>query len=130
MASFSILMDYLFFNRIHLTSVMIYYDHYFMATLRRNEQYTRLVKIQIFLRLGKNIDFLKMFQSIRTDFLAVCGGLLGLCLGVSALSIIECLYFLTLRLYWSIYRWKSKKTIVPIKHVRRIKHISIDMAFP
>lgn len=33
-----------------------------------------------------------------TDFLANCGGLLGLFLGFSILSIVEIIYFLTLRL--------------------------------
>lgn len=85
-----------------MSSVMIYFDHYLMTSLKREEQYT------------------------RTDFLAICGGLLGLCLGVSALSIIEFLYFLTLRLYWTLYQWKSSKVIVPIKPAR-INHILIDI---
>lgn len=58
--------------------------------------------------------------------LTVCGGILGLCLGISALSIIECLYFLTLRLYWSINQWKPKKAIEPIEP-RRINRMFVDM---
>lgn len=38
------------------------------------------------------------------DFLAICGGLLGLLLGISAMSIIELLYYGTLRVYWTIRR--------------------------
>lgn len=34
----------------------------------------------------------------QTDFLANCGGLLGLFMGVSLLSIVEIIYFCTLRL--------------------------------
>jgi Amiloride-sensitive sodium channel len=34
-----------------------------------------------------------------TDFLANCGGILGLCLGVSVISLLEILYFCTIRLY-------------------------------
>lgn len=52
-----------------------------------------------------------------TNFLAICGGLLGLYLGISTLSIVEFVYYLTLRLYWSLQRWKCDKIInvQPIK---------------
>lgn len=78
-----------------------------MATLRREEQYT------------------------ITDFLAVCGGLLGLCLGISVLSIIECLYFFTLRMYWSLCRCKSNIDIVPVRLTKltQISQIKIDMPY-
>lgn len=39
-----------------------------------------------------------------TDFLAACGSLLGLFLGISALSIIELIYYVTLHLYWIVRR--------------------------
>lgn len=39
-----------------------------------------------------------------TDFLAICGGLLGLFLGISLLSLIEIIYFATVRLFWIIQR--------------------------
>ena len=47
------------------------------------------------------------------DFLAICGGLLGLFLGISLLSIIELIYYSTLRLFWTIRRWKSEVVTVP-----------------
>lgn len=40
-----------------------------------------------------------------TDFIANCGGLLGLFMGVSLLSIVEIIYFCTIR--W-IYRLKGR----------------------
>lgn len=40
----------------------------------------------------------------QTDFLANCGGLLGLFMGVSLLSIVEIIYFCTLRFCCSIRR--------------------------
>lgn len=43
-----------------------------------------------------------------TDFLAICGGLLGLFLGISALSIIEIIYYMSLRLFWTIRRLRSE----------------------
>lgn len=42
------------------------------------------------------------------DFLAICGGLLGLFLGVSLLSVIELIYYSTLRLFW-IAKWSKFK---------------------
>ncbi|KAL0821734.1 hypothetical protein ABMA28_005159 [Loxostege sticticalis] len=44
----------------------------------------------------------------QTDFLANCGGLLGLFMGFSILSVVEIVYFLTLRLICVIWR-RSKK---------------------
>lgn len=64
-------------------------------------------------------------QYTNTDFLAVCGGLLGLCLGVSALSIIEFFYYSTIRLFWSLQKWNSDNLVKPFKSTR-IDHIPID----
>lgn len=47
------------------------------------------------------------------DFLANFGGLLGLFLGVSTLSIVELVYYSTLRLFWTII--KSKRKIIVVK---------------
>lgn len=44
----------------------------------------------------------KEVYTFTSDFLAVCGGLLGLFLGVSVLSIFEIIYFSTLRVFWYI----------------------------
>lgn len=91
-----------------MSSVMIYFSHHLMSTLRREEQYT------------------------ITDFLSVCGGLLGLCLGISALSIIEFLYFFTLRMYWSLCPGKPNDDIVPVELTEhtQISQIKIDMPNP
>jgi len=43
------------------------------------------------------IPFIRKQQFKLVDFLSLCGGLMGLFAGVSALSIIELLYFMTLR---------------------------------
>lgn len=50
-----------------------------------------------------------------SDFLAVCGGLLGLFLGVSVLSIVEFLYYSTIHLYWIVRRVRDQNAVVPIK---------------
>lgn len=61
----------------------------------------------------------------NTDFMAVCGGLLGLFLGVSALSIIEFIYYYTLRLYWSLQQWKFKRAVITVKP-KNITHIPVN----
>ena len=50
------------------------------------------------------------------DFLAFCGGSLGVSMGISVLSIIEIVYFVTLRLFWVIRRSKSNNSVVPLEH--------------
>lgn len=48
----------------------------------------------------------------QTDFLANCGGLLGLFMGVSLLSIVEIIYFCTLRLCCNLRsRQRRKKRV-------------------
>lgn len=68
-----------------------------------------------------------------TDFLATCGGLLGLFLGVSALSIIEFIYYSTLRLYWTMQQWKSENYIQHIDminiHKLTVRTIISEMDF-
>ncbi|XP_031639513.1 pickpocket protein 28-like [Contarinia nasturtii] len=49
------------------------------------------------------------------DILAFCGGVLGLFLGVSLLSIIEIVYYFTLRLFWIIYRPRIGKVKAPLE---------------
>lgn len=43
-----------------------------------------------------------------TDFVAACGGLLGLFMGISLLSIVEFVYYFSLRLFCS-YRLRKAK---------------------
>ncbi|XP_055303119.1 pickpocket protein 28-like [Sitodiplosis mosellana] len=45
------------------------------------------------------------------DFLAICGGLLGLLMGISALSIVELVYYLTLRWFWAIRNQKVENAM-------------------
>lgn len=47
-----------------------------------------------------------------TDALANCGGLLGLFMGISVLSIIEFFYYASLRLYWTIRRSRTETDVV------------------
>ena len=43
-----------------------------------------------------------------TDFLANCGGLLGLFMGFSLLSIVKMIYFSTLKLYGNLIERKNR----------------------
>jgi acid-sensing ion channel, other len=44
-----------------------------------------------------------------TEFLASCGGLLGLFLGFSFMSVVELIYFLTIRLICDLQKWRHQK---------------------
>lgn len=46
----------------------------------------------------------------RTEFLAACGGILGLFIGVTALSFVEIFYYFTLRLAWTLQMYRYKKS--------------------
>lgn len=87
--------------KMHISKVTVFFRDHKFSTLKRTEQYT------------------------YTDFLAICGGLLGLCLGISALSIIEFLYFGTLRLFWTLRKWKSEMIVRPFTR-RIVDVIPID----
>lgn len=60
------------------------------------------------------------------NFLAICGGLFGLFLGISALSIVEFIYYVTLRFYWRFRQKKSDNTVMPLKSGHE-NSVSIDM---
>lgn len=60
-----------------------------------------------------------------TDFLAICGGLLGLFLGISLLSMIELIYIFTLRLFWIIQNARSVQPTVTEDEHRVTNSIAI-----
>ncbi|CAH2092889.1 unnamed protein product [Euphydryas editha] len=71
------------------------------------EQGTFYTQVKIFF---KEAQFIKVRRSElygHTDFLANCGGLLGLFLGFSILSVVEILYFLTLRICCLLWRCRQ-----------------------
>jgi hypothetical protein len=43
----------------------------------------------------------------QTDFIANCGGLLGLFMGISFLSFVELIYYFTIRLFSNLYQEKQ-----------------------
>ncbi|XP_031639512.1 pickpocket protein 28-like [Contarinia nasturtii] len=48
------------------------------------------------------------------DFLAYCGGLLGLFMGISVFSIIELVYFATIHLFWKIGHLRRANAVGPL----------------
>lgn len=48
-----------------------------------------------------------------TDFLAICGSILGLFMGFSAFIFIELIYFASLHLFWKLRYLKAKNAVAP-----------------
>lgn len=80
-------------SEVNLNFVLIFFSGHFRS---------RQTRLSIFFQDNKVETTTRMEMYTFADFLAICGGLLGLFLGVSALSIVELLYYITLRLFWSI----------------------------
>lgn len=61
-----------------------------------------------------------------TDFVAACGGLLGLFMGISLLSIVELVYYFSLRLFCSVHsrnaRNDSDKNAIKVNDRRDSLH--------
>lgn len=62
----------------------------------------QFASISIFFKENQFIASRRSEQIGLTDFVASCGGLLGLFMGVSILSIVEFIYYFSLRLFCSI----------------------------
>lgn len=58
----------------------------------------------------------------KTDFIANCGGILGLFMGVSILSIVEIIYFSTLRIGCSLIKKRKQKK----RRLQRLKELEED----
>ena len=52
----------------------------------------------------------QLFSSI--DLLSYIGGCMGLCLGFSVMSALECCYFFTLRFGLNVYRNRDEEDVV------------------
>lgn len=83
--------------------------------------------VRIYFRVYQVETHMRAEVNTIANFLASCGGLFGLFLGVSVLSIIEFLYYSTLRLYWALRRWKAEHRVLPFK---RSTINSVSDAFP
>ncbi|CAG4951881.1 unnamed protein product [Colias eurytheme] len=90
-------------------------DYDWMAFLKALEESTEdlqslvLARVRIFFKEGQFIASRRSELYSRTDFLANCGGLLGLFMGFSILSVAEILYFFSLRLCCVIWNKHTKR---------------------
>lgn len=87
--------------KIAISEVMISFREQSVVTLKREERYS------------------------FSDFLAICGGLFGLFLGISVLSVIEFFYFSTLRLFWTFRQRKSESERIVSLKPKTINSISV-----
>lgn len=67
-----------------------------------------MARLSVFFETQKVETAKRMIVYTYGDYLAICGGLLGLFLGFSALSVFELFYYFTLRLFWRIYRLRTQ----------------------
>ncbi|XP_063824641.1 pickpocket protein 28-like [Ostrinia nubilalis] len=65
-----------------------------------------------------------------TDFLGICGGLLGLFLGFSFLSIVEIFYFLTFRVYKTITRDLKTEISENLPGIRDVEKLHDEITEP
>ncbi|XP_041982502.1 uncharacterized protein LOC121735666 [Aricia agestis] len=84
--------------------VKILEDNYMNMTVPNN---FKMLNLKIFFKEGQFITSKRSELYGRSDFIANCGGLLGLFLGFSLLSAVEILYFSTLRI-WCLL-WKNHR---------------------
>lgn len=87
--------------RFKESRVYIAYEDYEVMTLKRRPLYS------------------------QADFLAACGGLLGLFLGLSALNIIQFIYSFTLRAFCAFRHLKSQNNVVPLHSNGKIENNTI-----
>ncbi|XP_055298686.1 pickpocket protein 28-like [Sitodiplosis mosellana] len=84
-----------------------------ISGIRLNESGVQQSRLSIFFN-DQHVNLLKRTEMYTlTNFLAICGGLLGLFMGISLLSIIELIYYSTLRWFWFIRRSKNENIDTP-----------------
>lgn len=69
----------------------------------------KLGRLMVFFRDSQFITSRRSELYGPTDFFANCGGLLGLFLGVSILSLFEVVYFFTLRVWYSVRKFNADR---------------------
>jgi len=73
----------------------------------------KMSRVSIFFKEAQFLTSRRSELYGTTDFLANCGGLLGLFMGVSMLSIVELIYFCTVRLISNLrMRLKTRKELL------------------
>ncbi|XP_055621987.1 pickpocket protein 28-like [Toxorhynchites rutilus septentrionalis] len=79
----------------------------------------QISKLEIYFKDAQFITSKRTELYGTTDFIASCGGILGLCMGVSLLSLVELLYFCSIRPLMLMKRTMERKcAIVEVKTIR------------
>lgn len=88
-----------------------YYPSVLKECLSISTTYFRdeLARVIIFFRDSQFITSKRSELYGPTDFLANCGGLLGLFMGVSILSLVEVVYFFTLRVWYRLKKFRETR---------------------
>ncbi|CAO1405296.1 unnamed protein product [Diamesa serratosioi] len=64
--------------------------------------------------------FIRKKQFTTVDFLSDCGGILGLFAGISVLSIVEVVYYFSLRILVNAWIDRKKSKIIPVKPIHTL----------
>jgi acid-sensing ion channel, other len=94
----------------------IKYDVEIIAnTVKEYNETLEIKQVDIGVRLNfkfKDVDIVPLRRYLPftfTDFLAQSGGMLGLFAGISVLSLVELMYFMTIRWMVNLWRWKRSR---------------------
>ncbi|XP_055319315.1 pickpocket protein 28-like [Sitodiplosis mosellana] len=100
-----------------------------MATMNKTdlpELSNQKARLAIFFH-DQQVETIKRIEVYTySDFLAVCGGLMGLFLGMSVLSLIELIYYGTLRWYWAARREREQNAIQQMENQKIVSVIPIE----
>ncbi|XP_055382467.1 pickpocket protein 28-like [Condylostylus longicornis] len=99
------------------------FEAYMSSSYLDDHPGTQMARLSIFFKEAQFLTSKRSELYGTTDFLANCGGLLGLFMGVSALSIIELVYFCTVRLITNL-KMRSRK----MKQLKTITELGIAPA--
>jgi acid-sensing ion channel, other len=84
-------------------------------TVKEYTAFQDIIQVDIDVRLNfkfKDVDIVPLRRYLPftfTDFLAQSGGMLGLFAGISVLSLVELMYFMTIRWMVNLWRWKRSR---------------------
>lgn len=76
-----------------------------------NNEKNVFYRVTIFFKTPQVITYKRAELYTATNILAIGGGLLGLFLGISAMSVIEFIYYFTIRMYWNIQQLKPSPVL-------------------
>lgn len=97
---------------------------------RSLHRFSTMNSILLSFKEGHFISINRVESSTISEFLSNCGGLLGLFMGISVLSMVELVYYFTLRLYFKLRGQQTDPSVEEV-WVRRISiPVSVDNITP